>query len=100
MIYGRQGVELDRSALAGLVGATSELLSPLVDAVRAVTFRAQRKLYADGTPVPALAPGNGRRRPAGSGHRCAMITRQARTPGPPYSLPSRQIRRANIPAST
>jgi transposase len=33
-IYAREGVDLDRSTLAGWVGATSELLSPLVDAVR------------------------------------------------------------------
>jgi transposase len=33
-IYARQGVDLDRSTLAGWVGATSELLAPLVDAVR------------------------------------------------------------------
>jgi transposase len=32
-IYAREGVDLDRSTLAGWVGATSELLAPLVDAV-------------------------------------------------------------------
>lgn len=35
-IYAREGVDLDRSTLAGWVGATSELLTPLVDAVRAI----------------------------------------------------------------
>jgi len=33
-IYAREGVDLDRSTLAGWVGAASELLAPLVDAVR------------------------------------------------------------------
>jgi transposase len=33
-IYAREGVDLDRSTLAGWVGATSELLAPLVEAVR------------------------------------------------------------------
>ena len=58
-IYARQGVELDRSTLAGWVGATSELLAPLVDAVRRHVLDAT-KLHADDTPVPVLAPGNGK----------------------------------------
>jgi transposase len=58
-IYARQGVELDRSTLAGWVGATSELLAPLVDAVRLHVLGAT-KLHADDTPVPVLAPGNGK----------------------------------------
>ena len=58
-IYSREGVDLDRSTLAGWVGATSELLAPLVEAVRAHVMSAS-KLHADDTPVPVLAPGNGR----------------------------------------
>lgn len=58
-IYARQGVELDRSTLAGWVGATSELLAPLVDAMRRHVLSAT-KLHADDTPVPVLAPGNGK----------------------------------------
>ena len=58
-IYARQGVELDRSTLAGWVGATSELLAPLVDAVRRHVLGAT-KIHADDTPVPVLAPGNGK----------------------------------------
>lgn len=58
-IYSREGVDLDRSTLAGWVGAASELLSPLVDAVRQHVMTAT-KLHADDTPVPVLAPGNGR----------------------------------------
>jgi len=58
-IYAREGVDLDRSTLAGWVGATSELLSPLVEAIRAHIMAAD-KLHADDTPVPVLAPGNGK----------------------------------------
>ena len=58
-IYAREGVDLDRSTLAGWVGATSELLAPLVDAVRKHVLSAG-KLHADDTPVPVLAPGNGK----------------------------------------
>src|SRR6202522_3125897 len=58
-IYAREGVDLDRSTLADWVGATSELLAPLVEAVRDHVMSAS-KLHADDTPVPLLAPGNGR----------------------------------------
>jgi len=58
-IYAREGVDLDRSTLAGWVGATSELLAPLVEAVRGHVMSAS-KLHADDTPVPVLAPGNGK----------------------------------------
>ncbi len=58
-IYAREGVDLDRSTLAGWVGATSELLAPLVEAVRDHVMAAS-KLHADDTPVPVLAPGNGK----------------------------------------
>ena len=58
-IYAREGVDLDRSTLAGWVGATTELLTPLVAAVRDHVLSAS-KLHADDTPVPALAPGNGK----------------------------------------
>jgi len=60
-IYAREGLDLDRSTLAGWVGATSELLAPLVEAVRAHVMSAS-KLHADDTPVPVLAPGNGKTR--------------------------------------
>jgi transposase len=60
-IYAREGVDIDRSTLAGWVGATSELLAPLVDAVESYVLGAG-KLHADDTPVPVLAPGNGKTR--------------------------------------
>ena len=58
-IYARQGVELQRSTLADWVGGTSQLLTPLVDALRHYVISAS-KLHADDTPVPVLAPGNGK----------------------------------------
>ena len=58
-IYEREGVELERSTLADWVGGTSQLLAPLVEAVRRHVLSAT-KLHADDTPVPVLAPGNGK----------------------------------------
>lgn len=58
-IYAREGVELDRSTLAGWVGASSQLLKPLVEAVRRHVMSG-RKIHADDTPVPVLSPGRGR----------------------------------------
>jgi transposase len=58
-IYAREGVDLDRSTLAGWVGAASELLTPLVDEIRKYVLAAS-KIHADDTPVPVLAPGNGK----------------------------------------
>jgi hypothetical protein len=45
--------------MAGWVGAASELLTPLVEAVRDHVLSAG-KIHADDTPVPVLAPGNGK----------------------------------------
>jgi transposase len=58
-IYARAGVDLDRSTLAEWVGQSSALLGPLVEALRKYVMQSQ-KLHADDTPVPVLAPGNGR----------------------------------------
>jgi transposase len=60
-IYAREGVDLDRSTLADWVGGTSQLFDPLVEALRRHVMAAQ-KLHADDTPVPVLAPGNGKTR--------------------------------------
>jgi hypothetical protein len=55
----RGGVELDRSTLAGWVGASSQLLAPLVEAIRR-HVKSASKIHADDTPVPVLSPGRGR----------------------------------------
>ncbi|MCC7499988.1 MAG: IS66 family transposase [Bryobacterales bacterium] len=58
-IYERAGLELDRSTLAGWVGGASEVLAPLVEQVRRYVMSGG-KLHGDDTPVPVLAPGNGK----------------------------------------
>jgi transposase len=58
-IYERSGIDLDRSTLADWVGGSSRLLAPLVHALRRYVLSA-RKLHADDTPVPVLAPGTGK----------------------------------------
>jgi hypothetical protein len=58
-ICAREGVELEISTLANWVGGTSAFLAPLVEALRRHVMAAS-KLHADDTPVPVLAPGNGK----------------------------------------
>ena len=58
-IYGREGVELDRSTLADWVGQATFLLSPLAEAIGR-HIQAGAALHADGTIVPVLAPGLGK----------------------------------------
>ena len=57
-IYQRDGIDLDRSTLADWVGSASELLDPLVTAMRDYVFKAH-KIHGDDTPVPVLCPGRG-----------------------------------------
>ena len=75
-IYAREGVELERSTLADWVGATSELLAPLNNALRQYVLSAD-KLHADDTPVPVLAPGMGKTKSAVCGLMFGMIARPA-----------------------
>ena len=58
-IYARSGVEIDRSVMAGWVGHMAALLEPLAERI-ARHVRAGAALHADDTPVPVLAPGNGK----------------------------------------
>ena len=58
-IYAREGVDLEDSTLADWVGASSRLVQPLVEALRRYVL-GSNKLHADDTPVPVLAPGNGK----------------------------------------
>lgn len=62
-IYARNGVQLDRSTMAGWVDHSERLLAPLVAALGRYTLAAT-KLHADDTPVPVLAPGQGKTRTA------------------------------------
>jgi transposase len=58
-IYAREGIDLDRSTLAGIVGASSALLVPLAIKVGEYV-KAAMKIHADDTPIPVLAPGTGK----------------------------------------
>ena len=58
-IFARDGVDLDRSTLAGWVGKATALLEPLADAVGRHVLGGQA-LFADDTPVKLLAPGTGK----------------------------------------
>ena len=56
MTYAREGIDLDVSTLCDWVGAASATLMPLVEAIRAHVFAAER-IHADDTPVKVLAKG-------------------------------------------
>jgi transposase len=58
-IFGREGVELERSTLAQWVGGASQTLEPLVEALQRYVLHAS-KLHGDDIPIPVLAPGNGK----------------------------------------
>lgn len=58
-IYARSGVELERSTLSDWVGQCSALLRPLVSALNGYVLSAA-KIHGDDTPVPVLAPGEGK----------------------------------------
>jgi transposase len=82
-IYEREGIDIERSTLADWVGGATRTLEPLVERLRQYVLGAT-KLHADDTPVPVLAPGNGKTktgrlwtyvrddRPAGSADRPAV----------------------------
>ena len=58
-IYARDGIDLDRSTLAGMVGRCAALLTPLADAIGDYV-KSAAKIHADDTPIPVLSPGNGK----------------------------------------
>ena len=55
-IFAREGIDLDRSTLAGWVGKAAALLEPLADAVGHHVLE-EKALFADDNPVKLLAPG-------------------------------------------
>src|SRR3546814_16799319 len=58
LIMAAQGIEIDRSTLAGWVGQASVLLDPIISRIREVGLTAS-KIHTDDTPVPMLDPGRG-----------------------------------------
>ena len=62
-IYAREGVDLERSTLADWVGQSSQLLRPLINALKSHVMSGH-KVHADDTPIGALAPGTGKTKTA------------------------------------
>jgi hypothetical protein len=58
-IFERDGLDLDRSTLAGWVGKSTTLLEPLAVAIGR-HVQAGQAIFADDTPVKMLAPGTGK----------------------------------------
>jgi|TARA_R100000501_G_C2622658_1_gene115849 transposase len=54
-----QGIDIDRSTLAGWAGQAAALLDPIVARIREEGLKAS-KVHADDTPVPMLVPGKGK----------------------------------------
>jgi transposase len=57
--YAREGIDLDVSTLADWVGASAATLMPLIEALQAYVFSAER-IHADDTTVPVLDVGKTR----------------------------------------
>jgi len=62
-IYGRDGIDLERSTLADWVGKSTSLLEPLANLVARHVLQGQA-LFADDTPVKLLSPGSKRTKTA------------------------------------
>ena len=62
-ILAREGIDIDRSTLAGWVGKSCSLLERLSDKLRDHVFEGPA-LFADDTPIKILAPGNGKTKTA------------------------------------
>jgi transposase len=62
-IYAREGLDLDRSTLAGWMGKCSALLEPLAEAVGRHVMTGPA-IFGDDTPVKVLAPGSGKTKTA------------------------------------
>jgi transposase len=58
-MYGRSGIDIDRSSLTDDVGHVAKILSPLIDLL-AKDVMASATLHGDDTPVKVLAPGAGK----------------------------------------
>ncbi len=54
-----QGLDIDRSTLAGWAGQAAALLDPVINRIREEGLKAT-KIHADDTPVPVLDPGRGK----------------------------------------
>jgi transposase len=85
-IYGREGVDLDRSTLADWVGRAAWLLRPVAERIGDYV-RAGPAVHADDTPIPVLDPGRGQTR---SGRLWVVV--RAETPWGSKSAPAAYYR--------
>ena len=99
-IFAREGVDLDRSTLAGWVGAASELLAPLVDEIQEACHGRDPRFMPMTHRFRCWRRATARPRPEGSGPMCATIARQVADTRPRFGSRTRKIARANILAGT
>jgi len=93
--YSRQGIDLDRSTLAGWVGKAAYELRPVFDALM-TDLKRSTKLFMDETRAPVLDPGRPKTKPDTSGHLPAMTGRGAARPRPASPSPMRPGGPANM----
>ena len=62
-MFAAQGLDVDRSTLAGWVGQGCALLRPIVERIREIGLQCS-KLHVDDTPLPMLDPGAGKTKTA------------------------------------
>jgi hypothetical protein len=97
-IYARQGVEIERSTLAGWVGGASDLLSPWSTRFRSMCSQAASFMQTTRrfrcSRLAAARP-----RPAGFGLMCAMTGLPVKILHRPSGSRTQKIARANIHGS-
>jgi transposase len=87
-IMAAQGVDIDRSTLAGWVGQAAALLDPIVSRIREDVLKGD-KIHADDTPVPVLDPGADAPRPGGYGSMQSTTAPRATRPRLRHGIASR-----------
>jgi len=94
-IYAREGIELSDSTMADWVGASHQLLSPLVSALRDHVFAAS-KLHTMTRRCLCLCPARARPNRRGCGPMCVTTVRMAARPRPPSGIATRPTARTSI----
>jgi transposase len=94
-IFGREGLDLDRSTLADWVGKTTALLEPRRPSV-AMSCRPKRSLPTI-RPSACWPPARAKPRRRGSGHMPGMSAPGAAERHPPHGIASPATARANTP---
>src|SRR5258708_22510703 len=95
-IYAREGVDLDRSTMAGWVGACSELLAPLVEALRASMSYPQARSMPTTRRFRCSLPATERPGPVASGPMFATNGQPVKTPRQQRGSPTHPIARGSI----